>query len=102
MIHVFGFVEFYLAPFIFALGLILFVYGIINYYIIGPGFEEGRREQGRQNLLWATLLFFIGLVVFLLASWLFDFFENLDERVDTDIEREEGLLKVPNVPLGNE
>lgn len=98
MVHVFGFIEFYLAPFIFAVGLVLFVYGIINYYIVGPGYEEDRREQGRQNLLWATLLFLVGLIVFALASWLFDLSKELDERLDADVEREEGLLRVPNVP----
>lgn len=101
MIHVFGFVEYYVAPFIIAVGLIFLVYGIINYFIIGPGFEEERREMGRQNLLWATFLFFIGLVVFSVASWLFDFSSTFENDADVRIGTDTDILPVPDVPQSN-
>lgn len=102
MVHIFGFIEFYLAPFLFAVGLVLFVYGVINYYIIGPGYEEDRREIGRQNLLWATFFFLLGLLVFSFGSWLFDLTSNFDERVDVDAREEQGVLPIPNVPQRNQ
>lgn len=98
MIHIFGFVEYYIAPFFFAVGLVMLLYGIINYYIIGPGFEEERREIGRQSLLWATFLFLIGLGLFLIAHWLFILSEKVNERVEVDTERRVDILPVPDVP----
>ena len=101
MSHVFGFVEFYLTPFLFAVGLLLFVYGIINYFIIGPGYEEERREIGRQSLLWATFLFALGLVLYGVASWLFDVTQTFDDRVDVEVREEQGVLPIPDVPRRN-
>lgn len=98
MVHVFGFVEFYLAPFIFAVGLVLFLYGVINYFIIGPGYDEERREMGRQLLLWTLFLFLLGLILYLVASWLFDLSQKIDERVDVESERSVNILSVPNAP----
>lgn len=98
MVHVFGFVEFYVAPFLFALGLVLLFYGVINYFIIGPGYEEERRETGRQSLLWAAFLFLFGLFLFIAASWLFDVAQEIDERVEVEGERSVNILPVPNVP----
>jgi len=98
MSYVFAFVEFYAAPLFFALGLIWFVYGVINYYIIGPGFEEERRQVGRESLVWATVLFLIGLILFLVAGWLLDFTDRLDEELDADVQTDVDILYVPDVP----
>jgi hypothetical protein len=102
MNQVFSFVEFYVSPLFFAIGLILLFNGIINYFIIGPNFEEGRREMGRQCFLWATLLFLIGFVIFSLAHWFLAFStemnDRLDASIDVDIINEEDTLQVPNVP----
>ena len=97
MVHVFGFVEYYLVPFVLAIGLVLFLYGVINYYIIGPGDEE-RREIGRQSLLWAALLFFIGLCIFAITRWIFTLSTIIDERIDVEVTEDVDTLEVPNVP----
>lgn len=98
MYHVLGFVEFYISPFIFAIGFIFLFSGIVNYFIIGPGFEEDRKEKGRNALLWATLLFSVGLAVFGLSSWLFGFVSQIEEEGGFNTGRPTGVLPVPNVP----
>lgn len=101
MLHVFAFVQFYLAPFIIALGFIQLFKGIINYFFIGPSFEEDRREVGRHALLWAFIFFLVGLLVFSFAHWLLSVSERWQNRPDTQVEVQEkkDLLKVPNVPV---
>ena len=98
MHHVLGFVEFYVSPFIFAIGLVFLVSGVVNYFIIGPGFEEGRKEKGRGALLWAALLFLLGLIIFGISHWLFGFVSELQESGGVDVEDRTGVLRVPNAP----
>lgn len=97
MVHIFGFIEFYVAPFIFAIGLVLLLYGVINYFVIGPT-EEDRREVGRQALLWAAFFFLIGFIVFAIFSWLFDLSQKIDESARVETERGVDTLSIPNVP----
>lgn len=98
MHHISGFVEFYISPFIFGIGLIFLFSGIVNYYIIGVNFEEDRREKGRQSLLWASLLFLIGLLIFSISHWLYSLSLQVQQEVDTEVEERGELLPVPNVP----
>ena len=99
MQSVFGFVEFYVVPLLFALGLVLFFRGFINYFLIGPGFEEERREIGRQSLLWAALLFLVGLIIFGIANWFVSLSGKIEERVDAEVESKPDVLLVPNTPI---
>jgi len=99
MHHVFGFVEFYLIPFLFAVGLFYFLNGFINYFLIGPGYEEDRREMGRQSLLWATLLFAIGLILFGLSGWFQSIGAQFDEDIDVELGSSPDVVPIPNVPF---
>lgn len=101
MHHIIGFVEFYLAPFLIALGLVMFFKGVVNYFLIGPSYEEGRREIGRHALAWSFILLLSGLLVFSLFKWLGDFTGRFTDEVD--IERRDGVdvLPVPNAPQRN-
>ena len=100
MVQIFAFVELYVAPFIIALGFIQLFKGIINYFLIGPNFEEDRKQIGRQALLWAFVFFLSGLVVYSLAHWMLGIPERWQNqnRADLEIHEQRDLLKVPNVP----
>jgi hypothetical protein len=55
-----------IIPFIFAIATVAFVWGVVNFFIIG-GEEEAKREQGKQFMLWgivslAVMISFWGLV----------------------------------------
>ncbi len=58
-----GILNTVVAPVIFTLAFIFFVWGVVNYFFIHGG-EEAKREEGRQFILWGI----IGMVV-LFAVW---------------------------------
>ena len=102
------FLTVYLIPFIFAIGLIMFLYGSINYFVIGPG-EEPKREEGRIELLWSFLLFLLGLFLYGIIMgiiWLGAAYLNLvdgdgDGAGRIESGQETRLQRVPDVPVGN-
>ena len=51
------------VPIIFTLAFLVFVWGVVNYFFLHGG-EEGKREEGRQFILWGI----IGMVV-LFSVW---------------------------------
>ncbi len=60
-----GILNVVVVPTIFALAFLAFIWGVINYFIIHGG-EEGKREEGKQFILYGL----IGMVV-LLSVWSF-------------------------------
>ncbi len=63
LVQQFGALVNAIIPVLFALALLLFVWGVINYFILGAG-DEGKRETGRSYMLYAI----IGLVA-ITAVW---------------------------------
>ncbi len=57
------FVSSTLLPLVFALALLVFVYGIFKYFILGGG-DEAARESGKSLMIWGIL----GLVL-IVAVW---------------------------------
>ena len=45
-----------IVPVLFALGITLFVWGVVNFFIIGAG-EEAKRTQGKQFIIWGIIAF---------------------------------------------
>ena len=107
------FLQKYLVPLIFVVGLMNFIYGCIEYYVAGrAGGDEGRATNGRLYLLRSLSWSFVGLLVYCVITffgWLSsgawrdsindgaprgDFGVDLDERQNT--------LGVPNVPRRND
>ena len=41
-------------PLLFGVAIVMFVWGIVNFFIIGAG-EEAKREQGRQFMIWGII-----------------------------------------------
>ena len=95
---VLGFVEFYLSPIIIAVGFVYFFWGIVNYFLVGPSYEEDRRETGRIALLWAMFYIFIGLMLFSVVSWITSISDRITDEVQIETREQEDILSVPNVP----
>ena len=53
-----GLLNTVVAPVIFALAFLVFVYGVVSYFFLHGG-EESKREEGRMFVLWGI----IGMVV---------------------------------------
>lgn len=81
------FINNILVPLVFAIAFLVFLWGIFKYLILGGG-DEGKREEGRQLMLYAIIGFVLMVsiwgIVNLVAGGL-----NLD---DQDLQR------IPNVP----
>lgn len=100
----------YLIPGIFAIGLIVFVYGVIEYFIIGEGGDEERAEHGRELFVKAASLFIIGMIAFgvlSLFSWIGGVIKGNDSGGSVSlpgvrVEDRQDVLPVPNVPRGND
>ena len=58
-----GIINTVIVPLIFALAFLVFVWGVLKYFIFSAG-DEGKRSEGRQFVLWGIL----GMVV-LLSVW---------------------------------
>lgn len=79
----------------------MFLYGCVNYFVIGPG-EEPTREAGRLQLLWTLIAFLLGLAIYAVVAlviWL----GSVTSGTITDVEvgEEVRLQRVPDVPLRN-
>jgi hypothetical protein len=107
------FLQKYLVPFMFAVGLMYFIYGFIEYFIAGrKGGDEERAQKGRLFLLKSCSWFFMALVVYSVVAffgWLAtQSLNNLDSNNDSDgnfgvdLDNGRGSLSVPDVPRRNE
>lgn len=86
--NVLEFINEVLIPFIIGIGFLVFVWGMFKYFIAG-GADEGKREEGKNLMIYATLGFVL-IVIFwgvvnLLAS-------------STGLEDERQLDDIPQVP----
>ena len=86
-----SFINGVLIPLLFAIALLLFLYGVFNYFIVGKT-DEDKRKDGRDYMIYAIVGFVIMVSVFgivnLIAGGLgFSDDENIDN--------------IPNVPTSN-
>jgi hypothetical protein len=58
-----GIINTVIVPVIFALAFLVFIWGVMNYFIFSGG-DEGKRSEGRQFAFWGIL----GMVV-LFSVW---------------------------------
>lgn len=56
--NIIGFINGYLVPLVFAFAFLMFIWGIFQYFILG-GADEGKRETGRQLMIWGVIAFVI-------------------------------------------
>jgi uncharacterized membrane protein YidH (DUF202 family) len=83
------FINEVIIPFIIGIGFLVFVWGMFKYFIAG-GADDGKREEGKNLMIYATLGFVL-IVIFwgvvnLLAS-------------STGLDGEDGLDNVPQVDV---
>ena len=108
----------YLSPLLFVIGLMYFVYGCIEYFVVGLGGDEERAQNGRNAFLRSINWFVVALLVYGVIStlaWLSGFPNPVTDtgreeepRVrpgdeggeggGLDVKREQNVLPVPNVP----
>lgn len=60
--NILGFTNRVLIPFIIGIGFLVFVWGMFKYFIAG-GADEGKREEGKSLMIYATLGFVL-IVIF--------------------------------------
>jgi uncharacterized membrane protein YidH (DUF202 family) len=59
--NILGFTNTVLIPFIIGIGFLVFVWGMFKYFIAG-GADEGKRDEGKQLMIYATLGFVLIIV----------------------------------------
>ena len=103
--QVLGILDFFghniLVPILFAIALIPFIYGLVNYLVLGPGDEE-KKEQGRGQLFKANVYLIIATLVwavFWSFSWLGENFSLPSLNPSPEIEGKEKIQPIPNTPL---
>lgn len=88
---VMSFINGTLIPLVFAAALLIFIYGMFKYFVLG-GAEEEDRKKGQQLMLWAVVGFVMMVsiwgIVNLLANGL-------------GFSQEENIQNIPNVPTQN-
>ncbi|MCB9818643.1 hypothetical protein H6788_00470 [Candidatus Nomurabacteria bacterium] len=102
------FLQKYLVPLLFAIGLIYFIYGLIEYFIIGKGGDESRSEHGRELFLKSIAWFVLALLVYAIVAffgWISTVSFNPGSvntptmpRGGANLEQRESILEVPNTP----
>ena len=111
---VFEFLFIYLSPLLFVVGLIYFVYGFIEYFVVGLGGDEERAQNGRNAFLSSITWFSVALIIYGIISllgWMTGFSNDqnggeTEGEVEVrpkgdgliDIERDQDILPVPDVP----
>ncbi len=61
--NIVGFIDGVLIPFVFALALLIFIWGMFRFFILG-GDNEDERAKGKQLILWSI----IGMVI-MVSIW---------------------------------
>lgn len=80
-----------LIPLVFAVALLVFIYGVFNYFILGGG-DEGKRDEGKQLMLYAIIGFVVMVSIFGIVNLIAG---GLGFSDDEDIQN------IPNVPTSN-
>jgi len=80
-----------IIPLLYGLALLVFLWGMFKYFILGGG-DEGSRKEGRQLMLWGIIGFVVMVSVFGIVNLIADGlgFDNSDT-----------IQNLPNVPTTN-
>lgn len=86
-----NFINSTLIPLVFGIALLVFLWGIFQYFILG-GADQGKRDEGKQLMLYSIIGFVVMVSIFgivnMIASGL-----NLDNA--------DSIQNIPNVPSSN-
>ena len=65
--NIMAFINDTLIPLVFALALLMFLYGVFKYFIVGSG-DESKRQEGRQMMLYSIIGFVAMVAIFGLVN----------------------------------
>lgn len=80
-----------LIPLIFGIALLVFLWGIFKYFILGGG-DDGKREEGKQLMLYAIIGFVVMVSVFGIVNMIAN---------GLGFSGEDTIQNIPNVPSSN-
>jgi len=86
-----SFINSTLIPLVFALALLMFIWGIFKYFILG-GDDEDNREDGKKLMLWSIVGFVVMVSVFGIVNLIAGGLGFSDD---------ENIQNIPNVPTNN-
>lgn len=86
-----AFINGTLIPLIFGIALLVFLWGIFKYFILGGG-DDGKREEGKQLMLYAIIGFVVMVSVFGIVNMIAN---------GLGFSGEDTIQNIPNVPTGN-
>lgn len=86
-----GFINNTLIPLVFGVALLVFIWGVFKYMILGGG-DEGSREEGKQLMIWAIVGFVVMVSVFGIVNLIASGF---------GFSGKEEIQNIPNVPTRN-
>lgn len=85
------FINNILIPLVFAIALLVFIYGVFDYFILGGG-DEGKREEGRKLMLYAIIGFVVMVSIFGIVNLI---------ATGLGFGGQEDIQNIPNVPGTN-
>jgi len=86
-----SFINSTLIPLVFGIALLVFIWGIFKYFILG-GADEGKREEGKQLMLYAIVGFVVMVSVFGIVNMIAD---------GLGFSTESKIQNIPDVPMSN-
>ena len=87
IVNLSGFINNILVPFVFALALLLFLWGMFTTFILG-GQDEEKREKGKKLMLWAIIAFVVMVSIWGIVNFVADAFGFTDPE----------LIGIPVIP----
>ncbi len=85
------FINSTLIPLVFAIALLMFLWGVFKYFILG-GDDSGSQEQGRQLMLYAVVGFVVMVSIFGIVNLI---------AGGLGFSSNENIQNIPNVPTSN-
>lgn len=86
-----SFINGTLIPLVFAIALLVFIYGMFQYFILGGG-DEDSRETGRRLMLWSIVGFVAMVSIFGIVNLV---------AGGLGFSEDENIQNIPNVPTNN-
>ena len=86
-----AFINGTLIPLIFGIALLVFLWGIFKYFILGGG-DDGKREEGKQLMLYAIIGFVVMVSIFGIVNMIAN---------GLGFSSQDTIQNIPNVPTSN-
>lgn len=86
-----GFINNTLIPLLFAVALLVFLYGVFKYFILGGG-DNDKREEGKQLMLYAIIGFVVMVSIWGIVNMI---------AGGLGFSSNESIQNIPDVPTNN-